>query len=215
MTDPTIGKVFDKLDEWKRLPNYQLERRADIFFAMFLTDVLEKHCDTEFEDLVIPEFPLRKGTLWPDKEHRQANRSVKVDYVTFTKGYKKVFFVELKTSMSSLNSGQNDYLEVAAKKEFKALVKGVDCLSKKSDQKEKYKCLQKLLSEVLIDAVEHKPQIVYILPKCENENHKAHRKYICFHEFESVVKGRGDIGKRFAQSLKDWAEVPAGSKKPC
>ena len=31
MTEPTIGAVFDRLDEWRSLPSYQLERRADIY----------------------------------------------------------------------------------------------------------------------------------------------------------------------------------------
>ena len=34
MTDPTICDVFDRLDKWRHFPNYQLERRADIYFAV-------------------------------------------------------------------------------------------------------------------------------------------------------------------------------------
>ena len=97
MTGPTIDRVFDTLEEWRRLPSYQLERRADIFFAMFLTDALEKHIKTELERFVIPELPLRKGTLRTNKGSNDLNRSVKLDYVVFSKDYKRVFFVELKT----------------------------------------------------------------------------------------------------------------------
>ena len=92
MTGPTIDRVFDTLEEWRRLPSYQLERRADIFFAMFLTDALEKHIKTELERFVIPELPLRKGTLRTNKGSNDLNRSVKLDYVVFSKDYKRVFF---------------------------------------------------------------------------------------------------------------------------
>jgi len=32
----TINELFDLLDDWRNLPSYQLERRADIFFAIHL-----------------------------------------------------------------------------------------------------------------------------------------------------------------------------------
>ena len=54
MTNPTICDIFELLDKWRHLPDYQLERRADIYFAMFLPDVLEARygpCE------IIPEFP--------------------------------------------------------------------------------------------------------------------------------------------------------------
>lgn len=35
-------KVLRQLDEWRHLPDYQLERRVDIFFGMFLPKVIEK-----------------------------------------------------------------------------------------------------------------------------------------------------------------------------
>ena len=37
---PTIKRVFKLLDDWRHLPGYQFERRADIFFALFLPEVL-------------------------------------------------------------------------------------------------------------------------------------------------------------------------------
>ena len=32
--------VFELLDDWRHLPAYQLERRADIYFAMYLPELL-------------------------------------------------------------------------------------------------------------------------------------------------------------------------------
>ena len=39
---PTIERVFELLDKWRHLPTYWLEPRADIFFALFLPEVLRK-----------------------------------------------------------------------------------------------------------------------------------------------------------------------------
>ena len=124
MTNPTICDIFELLDKWRHLPDYQLERRADIYFALFLPDVLEARygpCE------IIPEFPLRLGTLWPkgsrtllpDKKRKWQNLSVKVDYVAFTKDPQAVYFVELKTDLKSLKDDQNAYLKRAKGMEFR------------------------------------------------------------------------------------------------
>lgn len=35
-------RLFDLLDDWRNLPSYQLERRADIFFALHLEIIIKK-----------------------------------------------------------------------------------------------------------------------------------------------------------------------------
>jgi hypothetical protein len=57
-----IDDIFDKLDDWRHLPAYQLERRADVFFSIYLPELLEERYGFEIEGLV-PEFPLRIGTI--------------------------------------------------------------------------------------------------------------------------------------------------------
>jgi hypothetical protein len=57
-----INDIFDNLDDWRHLPAYQLERRADIFFSIYLPELLEQHYGFEIEGLV-PEFPLRSRTI--------------------------------------------------------------------------------------------------------------------------------------------------------
>jgi hypothetical protein len=39
-------RLFDLLDDWRRLPAYQLERRADIFFALHMEEIIRarSHC---------------------------------------------------------------------------------------------------------------------------------------------------------------------------
>ena len=55
-------KLFDLLDDWRYLPAYQLERRADVFFGMHLKEILHKKYGSEIDE-IIPEFPIRKGSL--------------------------------------------------------------------------------------------------------------------------------------------------------
>jgi len=56
-----IASLFNRLDAWRHLPAYQLERRADIFFGLFLPDALNHHLRSRgisINPRVIPEFPL-------------------------------------------------------------------------------------------------------------------------------------------------------------
>ena len=74
----TIADVFNLLDRWRHLPAYRLEPRVAPFFALFLRDVLSTRFGIQLHDIVIPEFPLRIGTLYPKKEsvdaHSEENR---------------------------------------------------------------------------------------------------------------------------------------------
>ena len=88
-----LSTVFSKLDEWRHLPSYQLERRVDVFFGLFLPEVLAALSDREPvlgtlipDDVhVVPEFPLHKGLLGISKNKQQGhdNQSVKVDFAVF------------------------------------------------------------------------------------------------------------------------------------
>ncbi len=58
-----ISVAFDNLDQWRHLPNYQLERRADIFFSLYLKEVIEEKYHVKLHNQIIPEFPVRVGTI--------------------------------------------------------------------------------------------------------------------------------------------------------
>jgi len=73
--DP-LERVFRHLDRWRHLPNYQLERRADIFFSVYLGAVVEEFTGVALEEEFLPEFPLKREL---------SDKSVKVDYVLFAK----------------------------------------------------------------------------------------------------------------------------------
>ncbi len=34
-----LNELFDNMDSWRHLPAYQFERRADIFFSIYLPDL--------------------------------------------------------------------------------------------------------------------------------------------------------------------------------
>ena len=86
-----LDQLFRTLDVWRHLPDYQLERRADIFFTPYLPGLIASRFGKAIHPVVVPEFPLKKT------ENFQSN---KVDYVLFAQDQSEVFFVELKTDLA-------------------------------------------------------------------------------------------------------------------
>ena len=134
-----VEPVFELLNRWRHLPAYRLEPRADIFFALYLPEVLGRHFDIEINPLLIPEFPIKK---------KGDNSSNKVDYLALQDGElaKRAFLIELKTDMASRRDEQDRYLRDAVDAGFKKLVLGVVELCRATDQKAKYVHLLRLLS---------------------------------------------------------------------
>ena len=65
-----IEKIFSNLDIWRKLPKYQLERRLDIFFTIYLKEIVEvfykeilNEKDIKLSEVIIPEFPLKKDDV--------------------------------------------------------------------------------------------------------------------------------------------------------
>ena len=112
---PTIERVFDLLDSWRHLPTYQLERRADIFFALFLPEVLKA-------DLLIPEFPIKSR----ESTDNDNNLSKKVDYFALSQDGEQAFLIELKTDMRSIDKDQIEFLKYTARnRKVKDLVEDI------------------------------------------------------------------------------------------
>ena len=240
MNHPTVSDLFGLLDQWRHLPAYQLERRADIFFALFLPEVLEAHFRRDYPAIkidprIIPEFPLRHGTLGTNTGNGGKNQSVKVDYAVFSKDSpRKMFLVELKTDSGSRRDKQDEYLEQAKNTGLWKLVDGIiDIYTTPSlKSRQKYVHLLKILRELRLvkfcDTLyekafpEIKPgvmsinvensvesdteiQIVYVQPIAEGHNE------IGFQEFADCVEERDGIGKEFACYLREWTN-PAGKR---
>ena len=93
--------IFDLLDRWRHLPAYQLERRADIFFALYLPGIIEHALGVKVDPRVIPEFPIKR---------EDSRKSKKVDYFLISEDRSRALLVELKTDMGSRREDQDDYL---------------------------------------------------------------------------------------------------------
>ena len=125
---PTIERVFELLDRWRHLPAYQLERRADIFFALFLPEALGAHlskqenCSVEINPTLIPEFPIKK---------KSSNQSIKADYLALQDGEpaKRAFLIELKTHMESINKKQIRDLKCTAHKGIGRVICGLKSIA--------------------------------------------------------------------------------------
>ena len=194
-----IEKVFEILNDWRQLPNYQLERRADIFFALYLPEIIKRKFGIEITyDNIIPEFPLRKGTLFLN----ESNQSVKVDYAIITSS--KVIFIELKTDNNSVNQDQIDYLEKAKEAKFTHLIEGVRLIEEKTKQKKKYKHLLEKLDGFDL-STEKEIGIVYILPQEDELLKKKEIPMITFTEVIEAIKGNKDeLTRHFIESLNKW-----------
>ena len=102
--------LFDRMDSWRHLPNYQLERRADLFFSLYLSEVLNAKLGFHVKDQIIPEFPVRIGTIYPDIP---IDKSYKIDYVLLSADSDKAILVELKTEgLSRRENKTNTFLHL-------------------------------------------------------------------------------------------------------
>ena len=253
-TSRTVADVFRLMDDWRHLPAYRLEARAAPFFALYLRDILSQHLDVELNPVVIPEFPLRAGSLYgEDKLARlrekkgsapRDNQSYNVDYVAFSRDRETAFLVELKTDMSSINNAQETYLRLARDRNLGPLVEGVVTICKGSRKRRKYVHLLHLLAnlglvsigerEALYGATFPTPRsgwsnvfkcvkatvddklqctrIIYIQPR-ESKKPKKDLEYIYFDDVADAVQPLGDLGRIFADYLRQWRCDP-GNREP-
>ena len=229
----SVAKLFDRMDAWRHLPSYQLERRADLFFALYLPQALEEKLGFAIQPELIPEFPVRASTVCPDN---LTNRSFKIDYLALSKDAAKAVFVELKTDSASLRTKQDEYLRAAQGVGMHALLEGVLDIFCATREKKKYYCLLQhlagmgllrlpvALGEIMTRSslrglagvsrnVEITSQVrdclvIYVQPN------GTCRDIISFQEFLTVVQTYSDpVSRRFAHSLLHWAEVGAGEPR--
>jgi hypothetical protein len=226
-----IETLFDLMDSWRHFPSYQLERRADIYFALYLPEVLEAKLGFPLYPGLVPEFPARIGAIYPNET---TNASYKIDYVALSAARDKAILVELKTDELSRRLEQDKYLLAAQEVGFRNLLEGLVEIFEATSAKRKYWCLLEHLEqlemlripeamreimarpslrgvseasrqvEIQVDPPE--TLIVYVQPNGERSN------VISFHDFAEVVRNHDDeVSQRFAQSLLEWAEVQAGA----
>ena len=112
--DKKINDIFDKLMLYANYPDYQLERRLDVFFLVYLKEILAINNIDMQDTFIFPEFPLLKKY---ENNFENSNNSLackSADYVIFSN--KKMYIIELKTDMKSIKKNQlNFYNKVASK----------------------------------------------------------------------------------------------------
>ncbi len=224
-------EIFERMDRWRNLPKYALETRADIFFGVYLKTALEAKYKIGVNDVIIPEFPIRKATVDPSIQSDQS--SFNVDFLAFSEDNKIAFLIELKTDMSSRRDKQDYYLRAVTNIGLVGLIHGLVKIFRATKVKRKYFHLFKMLEEarivelpseleplvfsnsmrgvnalirdVKIIAPVGQMKVIYLQPTGEGEN------VINFNEFASLIEQRRDpITLRFVESLKTWSKVKAG-----
>lgn len=208
-----IKKVFDLLDDWRKLPAYQLERRADIFFAIYLDKIIKSKYHKTIK-LVIPEFPVRAGDVIHN--HKRPDLSFKIDYAAICDDDKTIYLIELKTDQGSRRQEQDEYLNKAKQMNISGLITGVIKIYHATDQKykKKYDYLLDKLSELgwikrenmelRNTAKEYDITVVYIQPR----NEQNHSDTISFDDICSYLTEQDDLTIRFVKSLKEWRQNP-------
>lgn len=179
-----IKEIFKLLGEWYKYPKYQLERRVDIFFALYLKEILKEKLKIEIDNEdIFPEFPLKK---W-ENDYSSNN----ADYAVFCKeeGKIKLYLIELKTDMNSIKPKQIEYYQKAKEdKKFSGILEGIIEIQKKSRQGKKYTDLLTKIEKygviekegkndgkVRKEKIEEEIEIVYIVP--ENDENRIKEKY--------------------------------------
>ena len=228
--EPNLSSFFDLFDRWRHYPAYRLEPRVDIYFAFFLPEVLDLHLSprgTRVDPRLVPEFPIRQ---------RGTKRSDKADFFALSLDKRHAFLVELKTDVRSLNDRQEEYLMRAVDRGLTSLLSDVRAMARSPVRyiRRKYFHLLQALEGLglvelpsgldekihgksrgvygMIDAIEiranaSKLEVIHVLPK--QERGKNTIDFCCFAE---AVEQRGDVGRRFADSLRKWRDTPAGNR---
>ncbi len=211
MHDSKITELFDLLDKWRYFPAYQLERRADIFFAVFMKQIIHSKYNIAI-DAIIPEFPVRVGAV----HNIDINKSYKIDYLCVNQQARKVFLTELKTDVHSRRPKQDDYLTRAKEINISGLMDGLIKIYNATYQKSKYLNLlheiEKLgwiniTGDVITNLhMTYEVEILYIQPEKHPDDTN---EVITFENVISVLRTNSDsLSHRFIQSLERWKVNP-------
>ena len=164
-TKERIDQLFYNLDIWIQLPKYQAERRLDVFFGLYMEDILKECRSNLFEEedqlILVPEFPLQKN--------KSNNECTNIDYLVFNVTKKCVHAIELKTDKHSVNDDQIDYY-----RRFKDETSLDDLYTfatktRKGRSKKKYDFLANIINKDL-KKCQTKGDVIYILPKNDFPN---------------------------------------------
>ncbi|MFD0836694.1 hypothetical protein ACFQ0I_13025 [Mariniflexile aquimaris] len=168
---------FEMMKDWKKLPAYKAEPRIDSLIGYFLEPILADFLKEKIEG-VIPELPIRLGTVQPKLENtKYAERSYKVDFFAVGKNGTN-YLIEFKTDTNSRRTKQDEYLNNSKQLGTANIINGILKISNVSTYITKYNHLKSKLQQVgLLDAdnkyngKNKELEIIYIQPvNHNNEN---------------------------------------------
>ncbi len=210
--DEQIRFLFNRLREWKKLPKYQLERRADIFISMFLTEALsDKYGGTWC--LVAPEFPLLQRYLpgWDENrtkivDERKPALSTNADYLVSNGS--SLFLLELKTEKNGINEDQIAKYEKVVGAPFRELVEDIKLIQSRTNEKGKYSYLLSICDKEELKAL-NVENVIYVTPDL---NQWDTRKIFNFYSlsFTDLIKSlenyknKTSLIEEMINSLKEW-----------
>ncbi|WML43145.1 hypothetical protein [Neobacillus sp. PS3-40] len=145
--DQGIELILNRLNEWRHFPDYQLERRFDIFLSFYLPEIIRKKTNNcNILDEILPEFPVPKR-LFNDDLQNTNNKTefYKVDFVMSDNG-DNIYFIEFKTDNRSRSSKQDIRMRKIEKHEveFISIVKVLIYHCCEGNREKYYKILQSL-----------------------------------------------------------------------
>jgi hypothetical protein len=158
-----LDRVFDNLDRWSHLPDYQLQPRVDVFFSVYLKGLVEEVTGVALEEEMLPELPIKRDLIWSG---HPSNKSVTVDYALFSKDRYQVFFVELTTDPHARREDRDVYLQAARGLGFRKIAQGICDLVRKTSTHQKYHHLASALTRLGYISMPHDlAEFAYPVPR--------------------------------------------------
>lgn len=203
-----VNEIFDRLDEWRNFPAYLLEGRADIFFGIYLPNIISKRFGSAI-DHIIPEFPIKAGSIF-NADPTHASHPLKVNFLAISESEREVYMISLKTDINSLRPLQYNHLHKAKEHTIRNIVDGILDIQQASMLKKKYNNLLQQLQKVgWLDeslrkntAGQYNIKVVYIQPT----NSSGSDEIITFDNIVEYLEEKEDFfTRRFCQSLSAWA----------
>ncbi|MGD8306540.1 MAG: hypothetical protein PVF17_07785 [Ignavibacteria bacterium] len=200
-----ISETLNWLNDWKKLPAYKAEPRVDFIVAGALPEIIKSKYNCNIK-LIIPELPIRIGTIYKDLD---IDKSYKVDFYLYLENGKHLF-IEFKTDSASRRVKQDKYLLASQNVGMKEIIDGIIKINSVTNYKTKYSHLiKKLLTAGLISEINSKYlpsiaqdqiEILYIQPKATSSNEMG------FDEISKLMSESDDkFYKMFSKILFSWS----------
>ena len=205
------NEYFEMMIDWKKLPAYKAETRIDSLIGFYLRSIISEYLKEKI-DGIIPELPIRLGTVKPELENtKYSERSYKVDF--FAIGNKNTnYLVEFKTDTKSRREKQDEYLEISKKLGTEQIINGILKIANVSTYKTKYNHLKNKLKNVglLNDDFKYSGknkvlEIIYVQP-ANHQNEKLVIDFIWIAEWLEKQSNISSFEIELAKALRKWSK---------